>query len=121
LIEKVRLEKVFKKKIKFFIVIWINVYTFDYSIKRKQLKNKIMTNTTKFEAGNVYEMRFIGDSELKPQFICTKRTAKTVTFEKFCSNEKPMSRRIKTYNNVEYILDGSYSMAPSISADKIVL
>ena len=31
-----------------------------------------MENVTKFEAGNVYEMRFIGDSDLRPEFICTK-------------------------------------------------
>ena len=83
-----------------------------------------MTNTdtmelVKFEVGNIYSMSFIGDSELKPQFICVKRTAKTVTFERFQQTES-ISRRIKVHNNVEYILDGSYSMAPSIHADRVV-
>ncbi len=81
-----------------------------------------MTNATtvKFEEGNIYQMRFIGDSELKPQFICVKRTAKTITFSKIGSNKENMNRRVKVYNNVEYVLEGSYSMAPSIKADKIV-
>ena len=81
-----------------------------------------MTNATtvKFEEGNIYQMRFIGDSELKPQFICVKRTAKTITFSKIGSNKENMNRRVKVYNNVEYVLEGSYSMAPSINADKIV-
>ena len=74
---------------------------------------------TQFEAGNIYEMSFIGDSELKPQWICIKRTAKTVTFERFQKKES-ITRRIKSYNNCEYILDGSYSMAPSINAGKVV-
>ena len=79
-----------------------------------------MTNsTTKFETGNIYEMRFIGDSELRPEYICVKRTAKTVTFEEF-GRTTSITRRIKTYNDVEYIVDGNYSMAPSIKADKIV-
>ena len=79
-----------------------------------------MTNLTKFEAGNIYEMRFIGDSELKPHYICVKRTAKTVTFEKFKSHNESITRRIKTYNNNEYVLEGNYSMAPSINSSNIV-
>ena len=75
--------------------------------------------TVKFEEGNIYQMRFIGDSDLKPQFICTKRTAKTVTMQRFQCKET-LTRRIKTYNGVEYILERKYSMAPSIQADKIV-
>ena len=74
---------------------------------------------TKFEAGNIYEMRHIGDSDLRPKWICVKRTAKTVTLERYMQKES-MTRRIKTYNGVEYINQGSYSMAPSIYADKIV-
>jgi hypothetical protein len=77
------------------------------------------TAITQFETGNIYEMRFIGDSDLRPQYICVKRTAKTVTFERFKSTES-ITRRIKTYNNVEYIIDGNYSMAPSIKADRVV-
>ncbi len=76
-------------------------------------------NPTQFKAGNIYEMRYIGDSNLRPQWICVKRTAKTVTFERYMKKES-ITRRIKTYNGVEYINEGNYSMAPSIQADKIV-
>ena len=75
--------------------------------------------TTQFETGNVYEMTFIGDSNLRPQWICIKRTDKTVTFERFKGTES-MTRRIKIWDNVEYILDGTYSMAPQITATRLV-
>ena len=81
-----------------------------------------MTNSTneivKFETGNVYSMNFIGDSQLKPEWICVKLTPKTATFERFQGTES-MTRRIKTYRGVDYVLQGSYSMAPSIQADKV--
>ncbi len=70
-------------------------------------------NITKFELGKTYNMRFIGDSELRPEFVCVKLTAKTATFQG--KNEK-ISKRIKVYDGVEYVLAGSYSMAPSIKA-----
>ena len=76
-------------------------------------------HTVKFEKGSIYSMNFIGDSNLKPEFICIKRTAKTATFEKFKGTERLM-RKIKVYDNVEYILQGNYSMAPSIRANKMV-
>lgn len=80
---------------------------------------KVSTYTT-FEAGNIYSMHFIGDSNLKPEFICTKRTAKTATFQRFKSKQEPITRKVKQYNGIEYILEGNYSMAPSIYADNIV-
>jgi len=76
--------------------------------------------TTQFEEGNIYQMSFIGDSELKPQFICVKRTAKTVTLERFKSPSDSLTRRIKIYRGIEYIVEGNYSMAPSIHSDKVV-
>ena len=83
--------------------------------------NTTTANTeTRFEEGNIYQMTFIGDSDLKPQFICIKRTAKTATFQRFQSKEEAITRKIKVYNNSEYIVDGSYSMAPSINSNKIV-
>lgn len=80
-----------------------------------------MKKLIKFEEGNIYEMSFIGDSDLRPQWICIKRTAKTVTLERFQKTES-ITRRIKTsfYDGVEYILEGSYSMSPSIYANKVV-
>lgn len=76
--------------------------------------------TVKFETGNVYEMSFIGDADLRPQYICVKRTEKSVTFEKFPTASEVITKKIKVWDNVEYILDGSYSMAPSIKASRIV-
>ena len=73
----------------------------------------------KFSKGNIYEMSFIGDSDLKVKFICTKTTPKTATFEKFKGSEK-ITRKINTRNGVEFVNYGNYSMTPSISANKIV-
>jgi len=77
------------------------------------------TLNTQFETGSVYQMTFIGDSSLKVEYLCVKRTNKTVTFEKYKGTET-LTRRIKVYDDVEYVLQGSYSMAPSIKATRIV-
>lgn len=79
-----------------------------------------MENMNNFEVGNIYEMRFITDSDLRPKFICVKRTAKTVSFERFKSPTDKMTRRIKESAGVEYILHGNYSMAPIIRATNVV-
>ena len=55
--------------------------------------------TVKFETGNVYEMSFIGDSNLRPQYICVKRTDKSVTFEKFPTASEVITRKIKVWDN----------------------
>ena len=73
----------------------------------------------KFEKGNVYEMRFITNNDLRPQYICVKRTEKTATFERFKGTES-LTRRIKEYAGEEYVLHGSYSMSPSIYAKNVV-
>lgn len=79
-----------------------------------------MANSTTFEEGNIYQMTFVGDSDLKVPYICTKRTPKTVTLEKFKGSEV-IKRKIKTsFGGIEYVVAGSYSMAPSIYADKVV-
>lgn len=75
--------------------------------------------TIKFEAGNIYEMRFICDSDLRVNYVCLSRTAKKVTFGKVGYKEI-ISRMVKISDNIEYVLEGSYSMAPSIKADRIV-
>jgi hypothetical protein len=79
-----------------------------------------MNTVIAFETGNIYQMNFIGDSELKSQYICVKTTGKTATFERFRNPSDKITRKIKVWDNVEYIVDGSYSMAPSIYADKVV-
>jgi hypothetical protein len=69
----------------------------------------------RFIIGENYEMMFIGDSELKPLYTCIARTEKTAKFKRLRIDET-IIRRIRVYDNTEYVRDGSYSMAPSISA-----
>ena len=78
------------------------------------------TNSTKFEEGNMYQMTFIGDSDLKVPYICTKRTPKMVTLEKFKVSEVIKRKINVSGNGIEYVVAGSYSMAPSIYADKLI-
>ena len=81
---------------------------------------KNATTTAKFETGNVYQMTFIGDSDLRPEWICIKRTAKTVTLQRFQKTET-INRRIKVdHVGGEFVVDGSYSMAPAIYAKRCV-
>ncbi len=76
--------------------------------------------TLKFETGNIYQMRFITDSDLLVSYICIKRTDKTVSFERYMNATEVITKKIKVYNNEEYILKGTYSMAPSIKASNLV-
>jgi len=89
-----------------------------YVIIIKTLSN-MTTEINKFEIGKTYEMRFIGDSDLRPHFVCVKRTEKSATFKSAKTNEV-LTRRVKVYDNFEYILQGTYSMAPSIRAKNII-
>lgn len=73
----------------------------------------------KFEKGNIYTMTFAGDSELKLQFICIERTAKTATFEAVFGDEV-IQKKIKEFEGVEMVRVGSYSKAPAIYANKLV-
>ena len=73
--------------------------------------------TVKFIVGNVYEMRFIGDSNLRPQFICVSRTDKSASFVSAKNITEKLTRRIKLWDNAEYVLEGTYSMAPRIKAN----
>lgn len=76
-----------------------------------------MTHT--FAIGKVYTMSFIGDSDLKPKFECIGRTEKTAKFQRVGGKEI-LTRKIKNYDETEYVLEGSYSMAPSINANREV-
>ena len=71
----------------------------------------------KFEAGKKYQMRFIGNADLKVQHTCVKVTAKTATFQK---GDEVFTKKIKldTYGN-EYVLYGVYSMAPAINSKHV--
>ena len=85
----------------------------------KKLTDKKMTNSTTnnaFQVSKIYEMLFIGDSNLRPQWKCIKKTAKTVTFTKFDETET-ITKRIKfDSENNEYILYANYSSASSINS-----
>lgn len=70
-----------------------------------------------FKAGEKYEMHFICNSDLKPVFTCVKRTAKNATFQK---GKEILTRKIRVSSGCEYVLEGVYSMAPSIDAKHVV-
>ena len=73
--------------------------------------------TSKFQIGKTYQMNFIGDADLRVQFVCVKRTAKTVTLK---GTHETLNCRVKEYSGSEYVKAGSYSMAPTIYANKVV-
>jgi len=73
--------------------------------------------TYKFQSGKTYQMTFIGDYNLRPEFVCVKRTEKTVTLK---GQFETLNCRIKENNGIEFIKVGTYSMAPAIYADKII-
>ena len=70
----------------------------------------------KFEVGQVYQMRFITDCDLRPKFKCTKITPKRATFERVESPRETITRGIKVWRGVQYVREGNYSMAPIIDA-----
>lgn len=84
------------------------------------MSNKLNENKMKatFEIGKTYVMTFIGDSDLKVKFKCIKRTASFATFEGF--KGEILRRKINLYSDSEYVLEGNYSMAPSIYADSVI-
>jgi len=88
--------------------------------RNNEIKIKVMNEVIKFEVGNVYEMTYVGDSNLRPKYICVKRTDKSVTFERFQSKDEKITRRVKVWNNSEFVVDGNYSMAPIINASRII-
>mgnify|MGYP003632025818 CR=1 FL=1 len=75
-------------------------------------------NTT-FKIGNSYEMRFIGDADLKPLFIVTKRTPKSVTFQKV-NGKETFTKRVKLDSDSrEVVRYATYSMAPYINSKNL--
>ena len=70
-----------------------------------------------FETGKKYEMRFIGDSDLRVVFECVKRTDKTATFK---SKSETITKKVLFHDDSEYIKYGSYSMSPVIKAKRLV-
>ncbi|MCP4336550.1 MAG: hypothetical protein GY679_01730 [Mycoplasma sp.] len=75
----------------------------------------------RFEVGETYEGRFIGDYDNTFTYKIIKRTAKFVTI--YCPMEKE-EKRCKIYDRdgFEFIYPmGKYSMSPSLRADKKVI
>ena len=72
----------------------------------------------KFETGKTYKTNFICSSDSWIHVTIIKRTEKTVTFEGVMG-EGIKRAKIKVYEGVEQFLPtGSYSMAPTMRADK---
>jgi hypothetical protein len=72
---------------------------------------------TRFEVGETYMVRSIGDYDCQYVFTVTKRTAKTVTVEYFGES---ITRHIKIseWDENEYIMPfGTYSMAACLSSN----
>lgn len=79
-----------------------------YHVLLKGIKMK------KFEVNKAYQMRFIGDYELRPLVSIIKRTDKTVIFQ-----ERSEVKRAKIHTNGEeefFYPYGKYSMAPIVRA-----
>ena len=66
-----------------------------------------------FKINNTYKMTFITDADLQVDYKCIKRTAKTATFT---NGDETITRKIKSFDDYEYVVLGNYSMAPSIRA-----
>jgi len=78
-----------------------------------------MENLVKFIAGKTYRMKYIGDSNMFTDWVCIKRTAKSVTFNRVNAVET-ITKRIKNHDGNEYALYGNYSMAPVITAKRLI-
>ncbi len=74
------------------------------------------TATTRFEVGQKYVTRFIGDSDLKIYATIVKRTDKMVTMLR--EDGSTYSRKVRDHYGVEIFSTASYSMAPMFSADR---
>lgn len=73
---------------------------------------------TKFEAGKTYIYKFYGDRDVAVPCKIIKRTAKTITYVELDEN-KTFTRKIRETFGVECASIGSYSMAPTLYADRV--
>jgi hypothetical protein len=77
-----------------------------------------MTTSIKFIVGRTYQCRSICDHNCIWQFKVVARTAKTVSLE---SDGKIERRGIREYDGEEICHPhGKYSMAPTLTASKVV-
>jgi hypothetical protein len=74
--------------------------------------------TIKFEIGKTYTTRSIGDYDCIYSFTVIKRTEKFVTVENRFG--EVVRRKVKMVDDVEWFIDGNYSMAPIFRADKFI-
>ena len=76
----------------------------------------------KFEVNGLYSMRSICNQECVWQFVCTARTACTVTLRSMEGRAAKsitcrINKRASEYRNAETVYPlGQYSMAPALSA-----
>ena len=75
----------------------------------------------KFEIGQTYSMRSIGNQDCVWSYTVTARTAQTITITDGKETKRcRISKLTSEYRNAESIYPlGQYSMAPILSADKV--
>ena len=71
-----------------------------------------------FEIGKTYIYKFYGDRDVVVPCKIIKRTAKTVTYIELDEN-KTYTKKIRETFGVECVSTGSYSMAPTLYADRV--
>ena len=72
-----------------------------------------------FQANKTYEIRFIGDSDLKVPFTVTRRTEKSLWGR--VRNGEVKRMKIHSYAGSEYVNPmGNYSMSPSANARHLI-
>ena len=72
----------------------------------------------KFEIGKTYIYKFYGDRDVAVPCKIIKRTAKTFTFNDPAETET-YTKKIRETFGVECVSTGSYSMAPTLYADRV--
>jgi hypothetical protein len=74
--------------------------------------------TSSFQTGSNYYGRHIGDADLLIKIEVVSRTEKTV---KVKLNDTIKSFKVKIHSGHEYIMPyGRYSMAPSVSSERLL-
>lgn len=78
-----------------------------------------MSNTTKFEAGKTYEIRYIVDGSAKDYLTVIKRTPMYIVAD--TPEAKAKRFKVNSGSDGEYVLPfGRYSMAPTCKAKRVV-
>lgn len=89
-------------------------------IEATQPKDKTVENIAKFEVGKTYFCQFLGDSDIYLTVKILSRTEKMVT-ALMDDQVKKFKIKVMQYNNTESFKPlGTYSLAPTITALKVV-